>query len=109
MTNFDFSYKLSVALSLISLINLNLNMRTLLYLMRSYDSKLKTFLPIRLSIFYLSDILNDIFEIVILPSFRSFNKNFLSARSLSVMNDIFSTDLGLFRNSLGRFRPRLIN
>ena len=76
MTSFDFSYKALVALPLISLTNLDLKIRMPPCLIRSYYSKLNTFLPIRLSIFYLSNASNSIPEIVILPYFRNFKESF---------------------------------
>jgi hypothetical protein len=75
MTSLDFSYKMLVVLPLISLTNLDLKMRIPPYLTGSYCSKLNTFLPIRLSISYLSDALNDISGIVILPYLRNFKEN----------------------------------
>jgi hypothetical protein len=76
MTSLDFSYKALVALPLISLINLNLKIRMPPYLIGSYCSKLNMFLLIRLSISYLSDVLNGIPGIVILPYLRNFRKSF---------------------------------
>jgi hypothetical protein len=67
MTSLNFSYKALVTLPLIFLINLDLKMRILPYLTRSYYSKLNTSLSIRLSIFYLSDTSNGISKVVILP------------------------------------------
>ena len=75
MTSLDFSYETLIALFLIFLINLNLKMRMPPCLIGSYYSKLNTFLPIRLSIFYLSDTLNGVFKVIILPYFRSFREN----------------------------------
>jgi hypothetical protein len=76
MTSLDFSYKTLVTLPLIFLINLDLKIRMPPCLTGSYYSKLNTSLPIRLSISYLSDALNSIPEIVILPYFRSFKESF---------------------------------
>ena len=113
MTSLDFSYETLITLSLISLINLDLKIRMPPCLIRSYYSKLNTSLPIKLSISYLSDVLNDAPGIVILPYFRSSRESSWSARSLPVMNDIeklallFSVRRILFFNPLGRSRPRL--
>jgi hypothetical protein len=76
MTNLDFSYKALVILPLIFLINLDLKIRILSYLARSYYSKLNISLLIKLSIFYLSDALNDTLKIIILPYFRNYMKSF---------------------------------
>jgi hypothetical protein len=76
MTSLDFSYRTLVILPLISLTNLDLKMRMPPYLTGSYYSKLNTFLPIKLSISYLSDALNGISGIVILPYLRNFRKSF---------------------------------
>jgi hypothetical protein len=75
MTSLDFSYETLIALPLIFLTNLDLKMRISPYLIGSYCSKLNTFLPIKLSIFYLSDASNGAPEIIILPYLRSFKKN----------------------------------
>jgi hypothetical protein len=75
MTSLDFSYKTLIALSLISLTNLNLKMRIPSYLIRLYCSKLNTFLPIKLSISYLSDALNGALKIIILPCLRNSREN----------------------------------
>jgi hypothetical protein len=75
MTSLDFSYEVLIVLLLISLINLNLKIRMSPCLTESYYSKLNTFLPIRLSISYLSDTLNGVLKIVILPYFRNFKKS----------------------------------
>jgi hypothetical protein len=88
MTSLDFSYRTLVALPLISLINLDLKIRVLPCLTGSYYSKLNTFLPIRLSIFYLSNILNGVPGIIILPYFRNSRKSSWSARFLPVINNI---------------------
>ena len=71
MTSLDFSYGALIALSLISLTNLDLKMRMPPYLIGSYFSKLNTSLSIRLSISCLSNILNGAFRIIILPYFRN--------------------------------------
>jgi hypothetical protein len=63
-------------LSLISLINLDLKIRMSPCLIRSYYLKLNTFLPIKLSISYLSDALNGAPGIMILPYFRNFRESF---------------------------------
>jgi hypothetical protein len=76
MTSLDFSYKALIALPLISLINLDLKIRMPPYLIRLYYSKLNTSLPIKLSIFYLSDTLNGVPEIIILFYFRNFKESF---------------------------------
>jgi hypothetical protein len=76
MTSLDFSYKALVILSLISLINLDLKMRMPPYLTGSYCSKLNTSLPIKLSIFCLSNALNSISRIIILSYLRNFRKSF---------------------------------
>jgi hypothetical protein len=76
MTSFDFSYETLVTLLLIFLINLDLKMRMPPYLIRSYYSKLNTSLSIRLSIFYLSDALNGIFRVMILPYLHNSKKSF---------------------------------
>jgi hypothetical protein len=76
MTSLDFSYETLVILFLIFLINLDLKMRMPPCLTGSYYSKLNTSLPIRLSIFYLSDALNSVPKIVILPYLRNFRENF---------------------------------
>jgi hypothetical protein len=76
MTNLDFSYKTLVTLFLISLTNLNLKIRMLPYLTGSYYSKLNMSLSIKLSISCLSDALNGIPRIVILPYFRNFRESF---------------------------------
>jgi hypothetical protein len=75
MTNLDFSYETLITLPLISLTNLDLKIRIPPYLIGSYYSKLNTSLPIRLSIFYLSNALNGVSKIVILSYFRNFRKN----------------------------------
>jgi hypothetical protein len=75
MISLDFSYGTLVALLLISLINLDLKMRISPYLTGSYCSKLNTSLSIKLSISYLSDILNGAPGVVILPYFRNSKKN----------------------------------
>jgi hypothetical protein len=75
MTNLDFSYETLITLSLIFLTNLNLKMRMPPCLTGSYYSKLNTSLPIRLSIFYLLDALNDAPEIIILPHLRNSRKS----------------------------------
>jgi hypothetical protein len=75
MTSLDFSYKILVILPLIFLINLDLKIRISPYLIGSYYSKLNTSLSIKLSIFYLSDILNGVFKVVILPYFRNSREN----------------------------------
>jgi hypothetical protein len=75
MTSFDFSYETLVALPLISLTNLDLKMRMPPCLTGSYYSKLNTSLPIRLSISYLSDILNGALGIMILPYLRNFRES----------------------------------
>jgi hypothetical protein len=75
MTSLDFSYETLVILPLIFLINLDLKMRISSYLIGSYCSKLNTSLPIKLSIFYLSDALNDIPEVMILPYLRNFKES----------------------------------
>jgi hypothetical protein len=75
MTSLDFSYGTLIALPLISLINLDLKMRMPPCLTGSYYSKLNTSLLIRLSIFCLSDVLNGVPGIVILPCFRNFRKS----------------------------------
>jgi hypothetical protein len=71
----DFSYGALVALPLISLTNLDLKIRMPPCLIGSYCSKLNTSLPIRLSISCLSDALNGVPEIVILPYFRNFRES----------------------------------
>jgi hypothetical protein len=71
MTSLDFSYGALVTLPLISLINLDLKIRMPPCLIESYYSKLNTSLPIRLSISYLSNVLNGIPKIVILLYFRN--------------------------------------
>jgi hypothetical protein len=76
MTNLDFSYETLIALSLISLTNLNLKMRMPPCLTRSYYSKLNTSLSIKLSISCLSDALNGAPEIVILLYLRNSKKKF---------------------------------
>jgi hypothetical protein len=75
MTSLDFSYETLIILPLISLINLDLKMRMPPYLIRSYYSKLNTSLPIKLSIFYLSNALNGTLKIIILPYLRNSKKN----------------------------------
>ena len=75
MTSFDFSYEALVILFLISLINLDLKMRMPPCLTGSYYSKLNTFLPIKLSISCLLNILNGAFRVVILPYLRNFREN----------------------------------
>jgi hypothetical protein len=75
MTSLDFSYKALVVLPLIFLINLDLKIRMPPCLTESYCSKLNTFLPIRLSISCLSDVLNGVLGVVILPCFRSFRES----------------------------------
>jgi hypothetical protein len=75
MTSLNFSYKTLITLLLIFLINLDLKMRMPPYLIRSYYSKLNTFLSIRLSISYLSDVLNGILRVIILPYLRNSRKN----------------------------------
>jgi hypothetical protein len=76
MTSLDFSYEALIILSLIFLINLDLKMRIPPCLIKSYYSKLNTSLPIRLSIFYLSDALNGAPGIMILPYLRNSKKKF---------------------------------
>jgi hypothetical protein len=76
MISLDFSYEALITLPLISLINLDLKIRMPPCLTGSYYSKLNTSLPIRLSIFYLSDVLNGAPRVVILPYFRNFKKKF---------------------------------
>jgi hypothetical protein len=76
MISFDFSYETLVTLPLIFLINLDLKMRMSPYLTGSYYSKLNTFLPIKLSIFYLSDVSNGASEVMILPYLRNFRESF---------------------------------
>jgi hypothetical protein len=71
MTSLDFSYKTLVTLPLISLTNLDLKMRIPPCLTESYYSKLNTSLPIKLSIFYLSDTSNGAPKIMILPYLRN--------------------------------------
>jgi hypothetical protein len=75
MTSLDFSYETLIALPLISLTNLDLKIRIPPYLTGSYYSKLNTFLPIRLSISYLSNISNDILRVMILPYLRNSKKS----------------------------------
>jgi hypothetical protein len=75
MISLDFSYETLVILPLISLTNLDLKMRMPPYLIGSYYLKLNTFLPIKLSISCLSDALNDIPGVIILPYLRNFRKN----------------------------------
>jgi hypothetical protein len=75
MTSLDFSYETLITLLLIFLTNLDLKMRISSYLIRSYCSKLNTFLSIRLSISYLSDALNGVPGVIILPYLRNFKKN----------------------------------
>jgi hypothetical protein len=75
MTSLDFSYKTLIVLPLISLINLDLKIRMPPYLIGSYYSKLNTFLSIKLSISYLSDVLNGIFRVMILPYLRNSKKS----------------------------------
>jgi hypothetical protein len=75
MTSLDFSYKTLIALPLISLINLDLKMRIPSYLTKSYYSKLNTFLPIKLSISYLSDASNGAPKVIILPYLRNSKKS----------------------------------
>jgi hypothetical protein len=75
MTSLDFSYRTLITLPLISLTNLDLKIRISPCLTGSYYSKLNTFLPIKLSIFYLSDISNGVLKIVILPYFRNSKEN----------------------------------
>jgi hypothetical protein len=75
MISLDFSYETLVALPLISLINLDLKIRMPPCLTGSYCSKLNTSLLIKLSIFYLSDALNGILRVMILPYFRNFRKS----------------------------------
>jgi hypothetical protein len=75
MTSFDFSYETLITLLLIFLTNLDLKIRISPYLIRSYYSKLNTFLSIRLSISYLSDALNGISKIMILFYFRNFKES----------------------------------
>jgi hypothetical protein len=75
MTSLDFSYETLVVLFLIFLINLNLKMRIPPCLTGSYYLKLNMSLPIRLSIFCLSDTLNGIPGIIILPYFRNFKES----------------------------------
>jgi hypothetical protein len=76
MTSLDFSYETLITLPLISLTNLDLKMRMPPCLTESHYSKLNTSLPIRLSIFCLSDALNGAPRVVILPYFRSFRESF---------------------------------
>jgi hypothetical protein len=75
MTSLDFSYETLITLPLISLINLDLKMRMPPYLTESYYSKLNTSLLIRLSISYLSDTLNGISRVIILPYLRNSREN----------------------------------
>jgi hypothetical protein len=75
MISLDFSYKTLITLLLIFLTNLDLKMRMPPYLIESYYSKLNMSLSIKLSIFYLSDALNGIPKIVILPYLRNSRKN----------------------------------
>jgi len=75
MTSLDFSYETLIALLLIFLINLDLKMRMSPYLIGLYCSKLNTFLPIKLSIFCLSNVLNDIPRVMILLYFRNFRES----------------------------------
>jgi hypothetical protein len=76
MISLDFSYKTLVTLFLISLTNLDLKMRMPPYLTGLYYSKLNTFLLIRLSISYLSDILNGALRVIILFYLRNSRKSF---------------------------------
>jgi hypothetical protein len=76
MTNLDFSYETLITLLLIFLTNLDLKMRMPPCLIGSYYSKLNTSLPIKLSIFYLSDTLNGALEIIILFYLRNFRESF---------------------------------
>jgi hypothetical protein len=71
MISFDFSYKTLVILLLIFLTNLDLKMRISPCLTGLYYSKLNTSLPIKLSIFYLSDVLNGVPEVMILSYLRN--------------------------------------
>jgi hypothetical protein len=76
MTSLDFSYKTLIVLPLISLTNLDLKIRMPPYLIGLYYSRLNTSLPIKLSIFYLSDVSNGAPGVVILPYLRNFRKSF---------------------------------
>jgi hypothetical protein len=76
MTRLDFSYETLIILPLIFLTNLDLKIRMPPCLTESYYSKLNTSLPIKLSIFYLSDISNGTSGIVILLYLRNFKESF---------------------------------
>ena len=75
MTSLDFSYEILIALPLISLTNLDLKIRMPPCLTGSYYSKLNTFLPIKLSISYLSNTSNGVPGIVILSYLRNSKKS----------------------------------
>jgi len=84
----NFSYKLLITLLLISLISFKLKIRTLIYLIRLNSMRLKIPPIINLFISCFCKASNNTPGIIILPSFRNFNKNFILAFFLFIIKII---------------------
>ena len=84
----DFLYKVSIALPLTLQIILKLKILILIYLIGSYQIKLKTPYLVKPSTSYFVKALNSTLGVVILPSFYSFNTSAIFIYSLFVIKAI---------------------
>ena len=84
----DFLYRVSITLPLILQIILKLKILTLVYLIGSYQIKLKTFYLVKPLTFYFIKASNSALGVVILPSFHSFNISTILAYSLLIIKAI---------------------